>query len=149
MARDRQVDVQQLDQRAAQTFGRPIGCPEKLPDRQQRFDAKVAVGKRASEFVFLILVVPVFDHIVVDPQSKLSAFDESVMIFFPVDDFSRRPFAVDLLVDFRRGFFRTFIFASFAGLTIFNRFCRPCHGLVCVQVKFEFSRPRAVAALFR
>ncbi len=70
-------------------FGRPISATKKFPYHQQSFDGEVAVRKGATTFCALVFMEPVLDDVVADPQCELASFDESFVIFLPVDDFSR------------------------------------------------------------
>ena len=81
-----QLDAEQPDERARQPFGGTQWQSVHLFQRRHAKDGRVGVGRRLPALARALMVVPLLDHLVADPQRQTSTPDKSFVILLPVTE---------------------------------------------------------------
>ena len=87
---NRNVDVQQTNQRTAKAFGLTVGQLEQLANRQLALDGRVAVKKRPTNFRGIVRVLPTIQRIFTKPNRDVTSTHKRFVIFSPIGDLVTR-----------------------------------------------------------
>ena len=86
---DPDVSLHQLNQRFTKPFGLAVRQSKQLPQDEQRFDCRVAIDERSSTFLLLVLVFPLLDRLVGEPERNVTSRDQRVVVLRPICDLVR------------------------------------------------------------
>jgi hypothetical protein len=84
VVRDGQVQLHQLHQRQEQALGGAQSEVIHLLQGCHTQDGGVGIGLRPAAFATLLLIDPVRNHIVTEPERETTALNQSVVILFPI-----------------------------------------------------------------